>query len=314
MRNQNIYTAALVVVLACVCRHADADTVASQDFDGGAVNLISGFDPATDNQDGGGGDFFGVGDLATWPQGFDPDGPGVPFSLADDSVIDVAGGTRTAENAFPGDTEGTFGQERDVDDAFFAISDTRDFTTDDVPPSASWTFDISGFTELELSVDLGAQANDSFDGFNPATLITFAAQIDGGATQTALSIAPNPDVGDYVYRAMDDGVVPPFGANGPLQVTGDNMVTKTLADTAATATDTFLNKTPATGAGAGMMDTFTTAINGTGDELVLTMTANLPFEALAFDNIQINGVPEPGSFSLLGLAGLLLLTTRRRVK
>ena len=308
MKTRVFYTVTIVVMLACFSRQSLADTVASEDFDGGAVNLISGFDPSMDNLDGGGGDFFGVGDLATWPQGFPP---GIPFSLTDDSVIDVAGGTRDPANSFPGDTEGDFGQNRDVDDAFFAISDTRDFD-DEGPPSASWTFDISGFTELELSVDLAGQANDSFDGFNPATLITFEARIDGGATQTALSIAPNPVVGDFVYRAMDDGVVPPIGANGPLQATGDNAVTKTLAETGAMAADLFLNKTPADGAGAGLMDTFTTAINGTGSQLVLTMTADLQFEAMAFDNIQITGVPEPGSFSLLVLAGVLLVATRRR--
>lgn len=52
--------------------------LASEDFDGGAVNLISGCNPATGNLDGGSGDWFGVGNLGSWPQSNK-----VPFVLAD---------------------------------------------------------------------------------------------------------------------------------------------------------------------------------------------------------------------------------------
>ncbi len=119
---------------------------------------------------------------------------------------------------------------------------------------------------------------------------------------------------DPVVRGRMPGyMVETKGSNGPLEITGDNSATKTLADTAVTAADTFLNKTPADGDAVGRPDTFTTAIDGTGSQLVLTMTANLPFDAMAFDNIQINGVPEPTSLSLFGMAGLLLLAVRRRL-
>jgi hypothetical protein len=297
-----IYTASVVAVLASLVTPASAAIVAGEDFDGGALNLISGFNPAADNLDGGGGDWFGVGDLGAWPQG-----TGVPFSLADDSVIDVSGGTRDAGNAFPADLEGVFGQARDVNDAFFGISDTREW----LAPTASWTFDITGISDLQLSIGLGAQADDSFGGFNAESSLTFTVQIDGGTVQTAFDLAPDPAGVGFAYRAMDSGSVPLAGSNGPLAVTGDNPVSKYLAEDGALAGDIYLNKTPASGLGGGALDTFSTAINGTGSQLTLTLTADLPFEAMAFDDIVITGVPEPTSLSFLGLAGLLAFIGRR---
>jgi hypothetical protein len=110
---------------------------------------------------------------------------------------------------------------------------------------------------------------------------------------------------------MDSGVVPPVGANGPLEVTGDNPVIKMLSDTGEVAGDTFLNKTPSM-ATFSPMDNFITEIIGQGGELVLTMTANLEFEAMAFDNIQILLVPEPTSWTMLAFGGLMLPGRRRR--
>jgi len=292
---------AALIASSLFAGHVTAAIVAQEDFDGGAVNLISGFDPSTDNLDGGPGDWFGVGNLGAWPQGTPP---GVPFSLTDDSVADVAGnGTGTP---FPTDTEGVFGQNRSKTDAFFGISDTRDFETAG-QPSASWTFDISGFSGLELSVDMGAQANDQFDGFPTSALINFSFQIDGGPTEVAFVIIPTGTPDGFSYRAMDSGAVPAVGANGPLLVSGGtNPVTKILADTGLVGPNTALDKTPASGPGAGLMDTFTTAINGTGSQLVLTMTADLDFEAMAFDNIVITGVPEPGTLLLFAMGAVSL--------
>ena len=286
-------------------------TVGLMDFDGTMTGVISGFTPA-DNLDDGGGDFFGIGDLANWPQGLPT--PGIPFSIGDDSVIDISEGTRDPANAFPGDNEGVFGQERDPEDGFFAISDTRDAAGNlGAPPTAEWVFDVSGYTDLALSIDMGAQANDSFGGFSDATLVTFEYSIDGSAFATAFSIAPNSDFGTFGYRAMDSGLVPPVGDNGPLQATGPNAITKFGADGSFPA-DTFLNKSPADGTGAGELDSFLTEIVGTGDELTLRLTADLPFEAMVFDNIEITGnlVPEPASATLLGLALLSLAGLRRR--
>lgn len=274
-----------------------ADVIGAEDFDGGAVNLTSSSVPTLD---GGPGDSFAVGATEAWPTT-----GGTPFGLADNTTGDVGDAT-----FFAADTEGVYGVNSDFTNKFLGISDSDEFEDDQ---TASWTFDISNATDLSLSIGMGGISDASaFGGWSTDTLLTFTVSIDGGAAQTAFTIAPNADANTFSYRAMDNGsVTPDEGGNGPLEVTGDNAVTKTLADSLAAAADTFLDKTPASGAGAGELDTFTTAIDGTGSELVLTLTANLPFEAVAFDNIVINGVPEPASLALVGLGGLAMLGRRR---
>lgn len=270
--------------------------IAMEDFDGNAVNLITSSVPALD---GGGGDYFGVGSRNAWPQ----DGTGVPFGIGDDSASNYS----SEDSLFETDDEGIFGQNSDFDNNFFAISDSDEFEAEQV---ASWTFDISGATGLSVSIDMGGISNDSFGGFNlEETDVVFTAQIDGGATQTLFDLDAVENTSGFVTRPMDSGIA--SGGGALLVVSGDNAVTKILADTGAAADNLFLDKTPADGAGAGMMDTFSTALNGTGSELTIALTANFPFEAMAFDNIQVNGVPEPSSVSLLSL-GLLCLFRRRR--
>lgn len=283
---------------------AKAALVAMEDFDGGTVNLISGFNPAVDNRDGGAGDFFGVGNRAAWPQGFPP---GLPFSLADDSVVSVSD---PANAAFPTDNEGLFGQNRAPNDKLFVISDTRDFEAAG-QPTAKWTFNIANVPKLNLYIDMGAQANESSGGFPTSALVTFDYQIDGGPLTNAFTIAPRSDVGGFTYRAMDSGVVPAIGANGPLHASGPTFIGKYLAGSGLSDNDKFLNKTPASGVGAGMMDTFNVPIAGTGSQLVLTMTANLDFEAMAFDNIKIIGIPEPATIVIWAIGGMAGLASRR---
>lgn len=297
----------LVIIAAVLlsCGRVEALVVGMEDFDGGTVNLISGFNPAVDNRDGGAGDFFGVGSRAAWPQGFPP---GIPFSIADDSVVSVSD---PANAPFPTDNEGLFGQNRAPNDKLFVISDTRDFEAAG-QPTASWTFNIGNVPKLNLYIDMGAQASESSGGFPTSALVTFDYQIDGGPLTNAFTIAPRSDVGSFTYRAMDSGVVPAIGANGPLHVSGPTFIGKYLAGTGLSDNDKFLNKTPASGLGAGKMDTFSVPIAGTGSQLVLTMTANLDFEAMAFDNIKLIGIPEPASIVLLAVVGVAGMMPRRR--
>ena len=106
---------------------ATADVIAFENFDGGAVNL-SGTQNVFDFESGGGtlGDVFGR--VSPWNGGL---GTGMPFDVADDSVVDVSGG-----GAFPGDTRGIAGQ---FTTAFFAMNDMDAVAVND----ATWTFDIS---------------------------------------------------------------------------------------------------------------------------------------------------------------------------
>jgi hypothetical protein len=282
------------LAVALVATTARAGAVAGEDFDGGAFNLISSTVPALD---GGPGDWFGVGSRNGWPQGFPT--PGVPFSLMDDSVADVSGG-----GAFAGDLEGIYGMNSDFDNNFFAMSDSDEFGSDQ---TASWTFDISGASNLGISIGFGGVSDESFGGYSGDTSIMFSAQVDGGTSQLLFDINPVTDSG-FATRPMDGGAA--SGGGSVLQVTGDATVTKILADTGLAAGDTFVDKTPASGAGAGELDNFLTSIDGTGSELVVTLTANLPFEAFAFDNIVIT--PEPTTIGLLALGGAFGLLRRRR--
>jgi hypothetical protein len=230
----------------------------------------------------------------------------VPFSIGDDSVFGYSNGT-----PFPGDTEGVYGENSNLDNNYFAISDSDEFGADQM---ASWTFDISGFIDLSMSIDMGGISNSSFGGYSLAdTDVVFTAQIDGGAIQTVFDL----DVFDvsgglpFLTRPMDDGAQ--SGGGNLLEAFGDNSVTKILADTGAAAADTFLDKTPPSGTGAGELDTFMTALNGAGSTLVLTLQANMPFEAMVFDNLRIDGVvPEPAAGTLAAVAGVLFLLGCRR--
>ena len=271
--------------------------IGQDDLDGNTVGLINSVIPALD---GGPGDYFGVGSRNNWPQGF-PD-PGVPFSIADDSVFGYGNGV-----PFPGDNEGIYGQNSNLDNNYFAISDSDEFGGDQ---TASWTFDISGATDLSLMIDIGGISNESFGGYDlDETFIQFGVQIDGGATQIAFDITAEAFTGQFFTRAMDDGAQ--SGGGALLTVGGDNDVLKILAEDGALADNTYVDKSVAAGEGAGELDSFMTAIDGTGAELVLTMTANMPFEAAVFDNIKVVGIPAPGAAALLGLGGLAMARRRR---
>jgi hypothetical protein len=269
--------------------------IAKQDFDGGAMNLVSGFDPATGNLDGGSGDFFGVGSIANWPQGIPP---GAPFNLVDDSIVSLS---NPANAPFPTDSEAVYGQAATLENDFFGISDTGGIELPGGPPyTASWTFNVARASDLSLSIDMGAQANDAFGGFPTDALIEFEYQFDSGTSATAFSIAPDPSLStSYTYRPMDSTFGPITGANGPLVASGANTVTKIAVDTGTAADNRALDKSPPEGTRAGKLDTFRTPLTGTGNQLMLTVTANLPFEAMAFDNILIEG---EGSV-VVGLSG-----------
>ncbi|MEM9247678.1 MAG: ExeM/NucH family extracellular endonuclease [Pseudomonadota bacterium] len=250
--------------------------VAATDFDGGDVGLITGFDPANDNLDGGPGDFFGVANLGAWPQG-----AGVPFSIADDSVVAISGG-----GVRDGDAEGIFGQNADPENDFFAMSDSDAFNAQQ---TARWTFDIAGFSDLEIAIDMGGISDDAFGGYNLAeTDVQFTVQIDNGALQTVFDIDPvqASAAGSFTTRPNDAGDA--TGGGSVLDVSGDATVTKLLAEDGSEADNTFVDKSdPATGA----LDTFVTSVAGTGSTLTVTVTADMPFEAFAFDNIEITGAP-----------------------
>ena len=271
---------ALATMVALIMLPAIANSavlVAMDDMDGGTLNRIGATIPALD---GGPGDYLGIGSRNGWPQGFPS--PGVPFSIADDSVF----GYSNDGAPFPGDNEGIYGENSNLDNNYFAISDSDEFEIDQV---AAWSFDITGYTELTLFIDMGGVSSPSSGGYSLDTDVKFTVQIDGGAVQTAFDL--NPVDPGFVQRLMDDGTQ--SGGGRVLEVVGDNTVTKYLAEDGSAAGNTFLDKTPPSGPGAGNLDSFGTPITGTGSVLLLTMTCNFPFEAMVFDNIRIEGRVDP---------------------
>ncbi len=274
---------------------ANADIIAREDFDGGALNLIASSVPTLD---GGGGDAFAVGSANTWPQP-----TGIPFSLVDNSV-----GAVGTSGAFPGDREGIFGTASNFDNSFLGICDSDEFG--DVV--ATWDFNIAGYQGLGISIDMGSMEGSTFS-YSTDTVLRFTASIDGGAEVTVFDIIADASGDGYSYRALDDGFVVVAETNA-LLATGTNPIEKILADTGLVAGNTILDKAPASGFGAGQLDTFRTLLAGSGGTLRLTLTANLPFEGAAFDNIVISGsaIPEPTAIGLCAILCLAGLGVRRR--
>lgn len=272
---------------------ANAQTVASEDFDGGATNLLSSVVPT---EDGGGGDTFAVGATAAWPTT-----GGSPFSLTDNSVGDVGDST-----FFAGDNEGVYGVNSNFNNNFIGISDSDEFG--DVV--ATWDFDISSASDpLFFSIDAGSMEGSAF-AYSTDTILRFEASIDGGSTQTVFDIIADASGDGYAFRPMDDGAVFTSETNA-LLATGDNAVTKLLAETGLAAGNQFLDKSLAAD---GSLDTFQTALNGNGNTLTITFTSNVPFEGAAFDNLRVfstAAVPEPSS-ALLGCLMLGGLFVRRK--
>lgn len=283
--------AACIVAVAGIAGAASATTnpyIALEDFDGGDVNLSS---SSVINQDGGGGDWWGVGEIGAWPQS-----AGVPFNLADDSVFPVSGGS-----VFAGDDEGIFGQNRDVNDAFFGISDSDEFGA---AQTASWTFNTAGFTDLRFAVDFGAVADiDDFGGFGNDKFVDFEIIADGSPVGT-LSFGPGTFA--FTQRLMDSGN--PAG-NAALQAASGLGVTKFDASTGLAAGNLFTDKaTVADGA----LDTFETGVFALSANTVeIRVTGDFAFEGAAFDNVGITGIPTPGALALLGLGGLAAARRRR---
>jgi hypothetical protein len=285
-------TISLVLVIAVwLPAIASAQVViAAEDFDGGALNLLGGFDPGTGNLDGGPGDWYGVANIAAWPQGFPP---GVPFSLVDDSFASVSS---PGGSPFPADLEGIFGSAADFDNDFFAISDTREWTgsSGETPLVAEWTFDIASAAPglLQLRIDLGQQSDGNSFGGIAAGYLLVEYSLDGGTFAEAFRCDPVDSTGSgFAFRAMDDGDLPL--TVGLLEATSPLPLEKFSAETGLAVTDLFLDKAPSRKQdNPDRLDTFVVDLAGEGSTITIRITTHLPFEALAFDNLEIVATPD----------------------
>ncbi|WP_299547518.1 ExeM/NucH family extracellular endonuclease [uncultured Tateyamaria sp.] len=219
------------------------------------VNLISFMNNAPTFSSAG--DGFGIFQVGT--------SASIPFSLVDDSA-----------GAFPGDGLGIIDGSSNTD-AFFGATDTVNSDTSG-PVTATWAFDISGFTDLMLSIDAGAMGDfESSDSFG------FTYNIDGGTEMTLFDfVADEAATLDYTL------------AGGSVETLSDPL---TLSGSGEVLSN--------------MLQTLSGSIDGTGSTLNLTFTANTDggSEAFAFQNIVIEGTseggtgePEPPTYSVSALS------------
>ena len=167
-------------------------------------------------------------------------------------------------------------------DNVFAVEDLNNSDNPSGTGTASWTFDITGATNLSIFIDFAAMGDfeSSNDGFE------FTASIDGGPTQTLFDISVDEAI-DHLYT-LESGNTNTL--NDPLSLNG------TVIDND--------------------FSTFFSSILGTGNVLTLTFDARGDggSEVFAFDNIRIDAspVPVPAAVWLLGSGLVGLIGVRRK--
>ena len=233
--NARSFTFACLLALVISVPQLQAQTViGSDDFDGGEIFLTRTFDP----------DLSGNAIPGTWTSNFDVFGivdRSVNFRFADDTLLDP-----TFNGIFPS-TE---------TDMFFGAMDT---VNDENPAGTgvlTYTFDISGQSDLMFSAEFAA-----FGDFEGADIFEITASIDGSAPEAIISLVAAEDIDDYEYF-FEDGVTT-FLLDDPMTING------TIVDNQAA--------------------TFSAPINGTGNTLTIVVTTELNggSENCAMDNIEI---------------------------
>ena len=218
-------------------RAVQAQVVASDMLDSGSQNLLSYSNPFN-------GAFASAGDgFQKYQRGVSAT---IPFSVTDDSLI-----------IFPPDTLGII---RDGNtDIFFGVTDTQN-PQNSGPVSATWVFDISGATDLVLSIDMGAMGD-----FESSDTFEWSYSIDGNPVMTAFTASA--DEAAVQTYTMEGGAV--VTLNDPMLVNGELLSNE--------------------------LTTHLAALIGSGTQLTLTLTAQTDggSEAFAFQNLKVleGGLP-----------------------
>ena len=197
---------------------------------------------------------------------------------ASDGFFSDGGGdffTNTADNSF-----GSFVEYNGADGDYFAAMDINGEGGPDTQILSFNTVNITGFTGLELSVDLAEDDDGTNEDWDTSDFVDIQASIDGGSFFNILEL-----------ESVGDG--DPFNTAPAVDTTGDGFGDGTVI------TDTF--------------SSFTAAIAGSGSTLDLQVVISLDSgdEDIAIDNVGVTGVPTPGSLALLGMGGLVAARRRR---
>ncbi|MGB5754549.1 MAG: hypothetical protein WBN87_16970, partial [Thermoanaerobaculia bacterium] len=196
------------------------------------------------------------------------DDPAIPFTSAGDGFNKFQRGVSTSipfavvddsAGSFPADSQGII-KTGNIDE-FFGIVDTNNGDTGGADVVATWVFDISGASDLGLSIDMGGMgdfeaANDFFN---------WSYSIDGSPAATAF--ASTVDEASSQTYTLEGGAS--FTLSDPMLMDGV-VLTNDLAP-------------------------FFAALAGTGSQLTLILTANTDggSEAIAFQNLIISAGVEP---------------------
>ncbi|MDJ0953761.1 MAG: hypothetical protein QNJ81_08775, partial [Acidimicrobiia bacterium] len=169
----------------------------------------------------------------------------IPFAVLDDSLV-----------TFPGDSQGII-DDNNLD-IFFGVVDTEN-ADNSGPVSASWVFDVAGYEDLTLAINMGAMgdfeaASDSYE---------WTYSIDGGATAVAFTSSVD-EAASLTYTLADGNS---YTLDDPLAVNGVTL--------------------------SNVLQTLTVPLSGSGSELAITFTAETDggTEGYAAQDIVISGEP-----------------------
>lgn len=175
----------------------------------------------------------------------------LPYDILDDSI-----------SVYPADYQGIV-DELDMA-PFFAVCDTVNGIGSDTEV-ATWTFDITGLTNLGISIDMAAMGD-----FEAEDILSFTAKIDNGPEQVIFQNTVN-EAGEYTYTMAGGSSYPypdPMLMNGVLL----NNNFQTLVE-------------PVSGSGSVLTLTFSGIMNGSA-------------EAFAFRNVLVDSFefPDPNTY------------------